>query len=250
MHISRAASAAWAVAIAAARIRVELLRKFPYKRDPVPMEKAQSELKAALDGAALLTLSMNSASSRLDDATWTRNKGANCIGNLTQLKTQTRNPARFSLAMTWMRATENAEDAALRWVAAADVARDPAPAQLAGAVAEAAAAVASAALTAAVDAARLRVEFTRAKHKQSFQSDVLEAKRGLFTAEYRLAVANPSAAAAESRLAGATAETTLSRAALQSAQRAGNQLLRALAKSWVEAADVALGATEKWDAAV
>ena len=63
--------------------------------------------------------------------------------------------------MTWASAAQAAEDAALRWAAAVDVAHDPVPAQLGAAVGGADSIIsqaAAAALTAAISAARVRVD--------------------------------------------------------------------------------------------
>ena len=111
--------------------------------------------------------------------------------------------------MTWASAAQAAEDAALRWVAAAEIAREPAPAQLVTAVGGAISQAATAALSAAVDTARVRVDLLRRLSSASTSGSTLErlreANRVLFTVEYRLAIANPSTAAAKSRLAEAKA---------------------------------------------
>ena len=146
-----------------------------------------------------------------------------------------------------------AEDAALRWVAAAEVVLDPAPSQSDSAVGGATSLVSTAATTAlavAVTAARLRVDLVRHLYVDSMHLShcTRDARSALFTAEYRLDVADSSAAAAKSRLAEANAAllyAKYSNGQLNAAAKAGKDLSRALARDWLKATEVSVAAAEK-----
>ena len=256
--VSHAASAAWNAAIAAARARLNaLVSSNGTKKSRV--KDARDALSAVEKHAAVSNVYMKAAASRLDDATIVVNAAANSIRNLNRVLIDKTDVARYLLFTTWATAAEAAEDAALRWVAAAEVARDPTPAQSDAATGSIALLVshnATAALTAAVVAARVRVDLARSLLADtsigSSNERLREAKCDLFAAEYRLAVANPSAAAAGSILAGAKAARYLAQQSNDVLDRADREFTdpsRTLAATWFKATEAAVDAAEKWVAA-
>ena len=79
-----------------------------------------------------------------------------------------------------------------------------------------------------------------------------EAKRALFTAEYRLATPNPSAAAAKSRLAEAKAALNsahLSNGNVNRVDKKYDESARTLASTWSKSTEAAVAAAEDWVAA-
>ena len=203
--------------------------------------------------AASTSFSLAEAESRLAVATSDVNSASATVRTLQTYKVDNSDP-RYSLTMTLANAAQAAEDAALRWAAAADVARDPALVQLDVAVGSAASLLSQAAttaLSAAVAAAQVRVELARRLCVTSHKNPLIlrEAKHVLFTAEYRLAMTNPSAAAAESRLAEAKAAHFSAQQSKGSVNRAGREAddsARTLASAWVKATEEAVAAAEYW----
>ena len=183
--VAQAASSAWTTAIAAARTRIVLLKKNPlFKYEQASaMSRAQSDLDAVMKLAAAATnhsaLQITAAASRLAEATSTVTSAASSLSHLKRDKVYNNAP-RFSLSMTWVSA---AEDEALRWVAAAEVAHDPAPSHSDAAIGSIASLVsqsATAALTAAVAAARVRVDYRlNSARGSAYVRSLREAKRGL-----------------------------------------------------------------------
>ena len=144
--------------------------------------------------AAASTLLSAAADSRLAEAMSVVTSASASVGTLQRNKVDTEDPVIHLLLPGRMR-----PDEALRWVAAAEVARGPAPSQVDVAVGGAAALLimqtATTALTAAIAAARVRVDLARkfcdADTSGGTMQRLREAKRGLFTAECRLATPNP-----------------------------------------------------------
>ena len=100
---------------------------------------------------------------------------------------------------------------------------------------------ATTALSAAVAAARVQVDLARCSFANSNSGAAgecfREAKRALFTAEYRVVIANPSAAAADSRLAEAKAARFSAQQSTGNATRVdrkSDDLTRTLATTWLK----------------
>ena len=250
--VSQAAAAALTAAVAATRVRVDLVRHLftgtpnlqPFFRD------AKRGLFTA--ECRLAIANPSEADSRLAEAT---SVVASAHKSVSTLKNTDPN---YSLAMTWANVAEAAEDAALRWAAAADVARDPVQAQLDTADGDIASLVSQAATTAwraAVAAARVRVELMRHLNSANTTGNSMgrlrEAKRVLFTVEYCLAIANPSTAAAKSRLSEAKAALFSAQKSSGNVNRAGSKCddIRTLATTWLKATEEAVEAAEEWVAA-
>ena len=199
-----------------------------------------------MTNAAASTLTLAAAKSRLGHATFLCESANKTVGQRKRWLSDEKNPSYYAFAVRSANAAAEAEDAALRWVAAAQLERDTAPTQMnAAALGTATSQAAVAALTAAEAAARSRVDYLLSRIACR-TPDLRNSKSELYTAEYRLILADLSAAAAVSRLSDARASRISAISSIKSIKEEEGTAARTLLSAWLKATEAAVDAAEKW----